>query len=326
MSNLPSLAALRAFAAAARLGSFRAAAEELHVSPTAVSHHIRGLEAWLCLTLFTRSGRRVLLTDRGLQLAEEVAKAFQILEQACRAAANRPDQAPGKIFGKTPGKTQAKIKIRIAMGPSFATRWMLPRLSAFDAQFPGIALDLVQTPLLLSPQNVDADIFIAWGDGHWPDMIAHRLVDVMAAPVASPGLLDRLGHPARPEALLGFPLIHQRDTLGWSQWFAYRGIPVGQSLSGPVIEDTNVVLQAAIAGQGLVMGWRPLIDGELANRTLVQLFAAVRSEIRAYYLIRHRRDTRHGAIDAICSWLIGQSSLDRCSLNRCIPAKALKND
>ena len=292
MPALPSLPALRAFDAAARLGSFRSASEELNVSPTAISHHIRGLEAQLKLTLFIRSGRQVVLTDEGMRLAEEVAKAFRILERAILDVSSQSDHT----------------KIRIAMGPSFATRWMLPRLTDFNAQFPEIDLELVQTPLLVSPQNVDADIFITWGDGYWHDMIANRLMGVMASPVASPDLLTRLGAPAAPAELLGFPLIHQRDTVGWTAWFAHHDVSMVDALPGPMIEDTNVVLQAAIAGQGVVMGWRPLIDRELDDGKLVQLFDAIRSEIRAYYLVRRKNDARHTVIDTICRWLLDQNN------------------
>ena len=294
MAPLPSLPALRAFDAAARLGSFRQAAEELHVSPTAISHHIRGLEAHLKLPLFSRSGRHVVLTDHGMHLAEEVTKAFRILEQAIVDVTDRRDHA----------------KIRIAMGPSFATRWMLPRLTGFREQFPEIDIELVQTPLLVSPQNVDADIFVTWGEGTWPDMVADRLVGVLASPIASPQLLARLGTPASPEDLLAFPLIHQRDTVGWATWFAHHNVQTSGTLPGPMIEDTNVVLQAAIAGQGVVMGWRPLIDRELHEGTLVQLFDPVRSEIRAYYLVRRKNNARQAVIDAVCQWLLAQNTHD----------------
>jgi LysR family glycine cleavage system transcriptional activator len=291
MAVLPSLPALRAFDAASRLGSFRAASEELHVSPTAISHHIRGLEAQLNLQLFIRSGRRVVLTDQGMRLAEDVTKAFRILEQAVLDLSDTSEQA----------------KIRIAMGPSFATRWMLPRLAAFNAHFPDVDIELVQTPLLVSPQNVDADIFITWGDGYWPDMVADRLVGVMAAPVASPAFLDQQGYPQSPRDLLKFPLIHQRDTVGWRGWFVHHDVPSPDALPGPLIEDTNVVLQAAIAGQGIVMGWRPLIDQELETGALVQLFDAVHSEVRAYYLVRRKHAAQHSVIATVCQWLLEQS-------------------
>lgn len=295
MPALPSLSALRAFDAAARLGSFRAASEELHVSPTAISHHIRALEAQLELVLFNRSGRRVVLSDEGMRLAEETNKAFRILERAVLDLSENSGQT----------------KIRIAMGPSFATRWMLPRLKEFSEHFPQIDFELVQTPHLVSPTNVDADIFITWGDGYWPDMTADRLMGVMVVPVASPALLDQMGSPSEPSDLLGFPLIHQRDTVGWSAWFGHHGITPSDSLSGPMIEDTNVVLQAAISGQGLAMGWRPLIDEELQSGALVQLFDAVHSEIRAYYLVRRRKDAERSDIHSICEWLLGQTASDK---------------
>ncbi|WP_052262061.1 LysR substrate-binding domain-containing protein [Leisingera sp. ANG-M1] len=292
MANLPSLPALRAFEAAARLGSFRAAAEAINVSPTAVSHHIRGLEAYLNIQLFTRDGRQVHLTDEGARLADGTAKAFRILEATVDSVARWPE----------------KTTVRIALGPSFATRWLLPRFGDFCAKFPDVELKLVQTPLLVSPQNVDADIFITWGDGRFPGMISEPLVSVLSAPVASPALLQRLGHPQSPADLKRFPLIHQRDTLGWNAWFMEAGVSLNGPLPGPVIEDTNVVLQAAAAGQGIVMGWIPLIDTDLESGVLVQLFDTTVSENRAYYLVRPESGPNEGITGEICDWLLAQAS------------------
>jgi LysR family glycine cleavage system transcriptional activator len=292
MTNLPSLPALRAFEAAARLGSFQGAAEALGVSPTAISHHIRGLEANLNEQLFTRSVRQVHLTDEGERLGHGVSKAFRILEASVSAIAGQ----------------RQKTKIRIALGPSFATRWLLPRFAEFCEQFPKVDLELVQTPLLVSPQNVDADIFITWGDGIFPGMISEPLVNILTVPVANPTLIRRLGHPQTPSDLLNYPLIHQRDTLGWNAWFQTAGVQSGARLSGPVIEDTNVVLQAAIAGQGIVMGWIPLINEELKSGALVQLFDAVLSEHRAYYLVRREAGPRETEVSQICQWLADQSA------------------
>ncbi|UWQ74000.1 LysR substrate-binding domain-containing protein [Leisingera sp. M658] len=292
MVNLPSLPALRAFEAAARLGSFRAAAEAIGVSPTAVSHHIRGLEAYLNIRLFTRDGRQVHLTDEGARLADGASQAFRILEATVNSVARWPE----------------KTTIRIALGPSFATRWLLPRFADFCAKFPDVELKLVQTPLMVSPQNVDADIFITWGDGRFPGMISEPLVSVLSAPVASPALLDRLGHPQSPADLMRFPLIHQRDTLGWNAWFMQAGVRLDGPLHGPVIEDTNVVLQAAASGQGIVMGWIPLIDTDLQSGVLVQLFDKTVSENRAYYLVRPEAGPNDKVTSAISDWLLAQTS------------------
>ncbi|MEP4038524.1 LysR substrate-binding domain-containing protein [Pseudophaeobacter sp.] len=292
MTALPSLPSLRAFEAAARLGSFQEAAEELSVSPTAISHHIRGLEAQLGEKLFLRRVRQVHLTDEGERLAHGVSKAFRILESSVSSIASQ----------------RRKTKVRIAMGPSFATRWVLPRFNEFCEQFPKVDLELVQTPLLVSPQNVDADIFITWGDGIFPGMKSEPLVNIKTVPVASPSLLKRLGHPKNPSDLLHYPLIHQRDTLGWNAWFETAAVQSETPLSGPIIEDTNVVLQAAIAGQGIVMGWIPLIDEELKSGALVQLFDAALSEHRAYYLVRREAGPRESEVNSICRWLAEQSA------------------
>lgn len=292
MTNLPSLPALRAFEAAARLGSFQEAANAIGVSPTAISHHIRGLEASLDVQLFTRQVRQVHLTNEGERLAHDVSPAFRILENAMKSITNQ----------------RKKAKVRIALGPSFATRWLLPRFAEFCAQFPDVDLELLQTSLLVSPQNFEADIFITWGDGVFPGMIAEPLMNVITVPVASPALIERLGHPANPAGLLEYPLIHQRDTLGWNAWFSSAGVHVETPLYGPIIEDTNVVLQAAIAGQGIVMGWIPLINEELKSGALVQLFDATLNEHRAYHLVRRENGPRVDEVKSICEWLINEST------------------
>ncbi|WP_052245407.1 LysR substrate-binding domain-containing protein [Halocynthiibacter namhaensis] len=293
MKPLPSLPSLKAFEAAARLGSFQAAAASINVSPTAISHHIRGLEAALNVKLFSRSARQVRLTDEGQTLSDGVSKAFRILETSVNAVADKGAQS----------------KVRIAMGPSIASRWLMPRFAAFCEAFPETVLELVQTPLLVSPQNVDADIFITWGDGSIPGMVSDPLIRVKAAPVASPDFLKKHGHPTAPHDLQGYPLVHQRDTLGWNAWFLHHGIHLDTPLTGSVIEDTNVVLQAALAGQGVVMGWLPLINEELRAGRLVQLYAAIPSENRAYYLVRRKSPSNASLTREICDWLLEQAQI-----------------
>ncbi len=145
---LPSLKALRAFDHAARTGSFKSAAKALNVSPTAISHHIRTLEEDLGVPLFERDGRNVTLTQQGRELSTDVAQAFAQLAQAVDRTRRSPN---GQV-------------IRIAAGPFFAARWLMPRLAPFWVEHPQISLEVVPIPQRLSGQDIDADIVISWDD------------------------------------------------------------------------------------------------------------------------------------------------------------------
>lgn len=145
---LPSLKALRAIDQAARTGSFKAAAQAMKLSPTAISHHIRTFEEDLGVALFVRDGRNVTLTPQGQELSADVAQAFAQLAQAVdRARRTRNEQV-----------------IPIATGQFFATRWLMPRLATFWEEHPQISLEVIAIPERLSGRDIDADIVISWGD------------------------------------------------------------------------------------------------------------------------------------------------------------------
>lgn len=289
--RLPSLHALRAFEAAARLGGFNKAAKELNVSPTAISHHVRGLEADLGAALFTRQSRKVGLTEAGERLADACTAAFGGLAGA--VAELRP--------------AEGRRSVTIALGPFLASRWLAPRLPQFWKAFPGIDLRLAHTPVRVSPDTVDADIFLAWGEDNWPGMISHPLLRVTAVPVASPGLIEQLGRPEHAAAVTGFPLIHQRDRSAWSEWLAAAGVAVAGSLEGVVIEDANVVLRSALGGQGIALGWLPLIDEEIAFGRLIRLFEPGPPGPRAYHLIRSPASPSDEMVGNVVEWLIREA-------------------
>jgi len=291
--RLPSLHALRAFEAAARLGGFNKAAKELGVSPTAISHHIRGLEAALGVALFTRQTRKVRLTEAGERLAKVCSAAFENLANA--------------VAELLPAK--GRRSVTIALGPFLASRWLAPRLPRFWEAFPGIDLRLVHTPDRAAPETVDADIFLAWGTGDWPGVISCPLLRVAATPVASPGLIEQLGRPERLACVTRFPLIHQRDRSAWSEWLATAGVADTGILGGVVIEDANVVLRSVLDGQGIALGWLPLIDDEIASGRLVRLFDACLPGPRAYHLIRSPASRPDKIVGDVADWLIREAEL-----------------
>ena len=249
---LPSLPALRAFDAAARLGSFRAAAEALSISSTAISHHVRGLEEQLQVPLFHRTGRTVTLSDAGKRLAEATAQAFDILEEAVDGF-----------------RTNTQRVVRIAAGPILTARWLMPRISDFWERHPGLELEFVPTYRPGTLAEGATDIIIRWERLHdmpAQDMPARaaKLIELQPVAVASPAFVARHGPFRRPADLLEVPILHQRNHWGWLDWFSAQGIAAPTPLRGPLFEDANILIRGAAEGQGAIIGWLPLIEQDLA--------------------------------------------------------------
>lgn len=286
-NELPSLHGLRAFDAAARLGAFNAAADELNVTPTAISHHIRALEDELGVKLFTRHTRKVELTAEGARLARVCAEAFSGLQDAVNEL--RMDRA--------------RKMVRIALGPLIASRWLMPRLPQFWEKFPDVDLNLLHSSKRINPRTIEADIYLVWGAENWPGMKTFPLLKVEAVPVASPKLLEETGPPNDAADLLRFPLIHQRNEMGWRDWLTNAGVDVVDPLGGMVIEDANVVQSAVLKGQGIALGWLPLIQHDVADGSLKTLFTNHVSKSQSYYLMVSDSNLKKKSISNIVDWL-----------------------
>ena len=296
MSNLdrrlPSLHALKAFEAAARLGAFNRAADELGLSPTAVSHHIRGLEAELGTELFVRSTRRISLTDDGKLLADICSRSFGSLGDAVEILR----------------RGENRRSVAIALGPLLASRWLTPRLNRFWETFPEIDLRILHTSLRVDPKAIAADIYLAWGEGWWPDLQARPFLALSGMPVASPDYLKRHDRPKIAEDLLEHFLIHQRSRTGWQQWLAPHGIELPMNSGGTTIEDANVVVRTALSGQGIALGWLPLIENEVASGELVPLFEAQPAAPLGYHLVKSPDADTNANVRKIMQWLSDEAA------------------
>ncbi|MBY6069339.1 LysR family transcriptional regulator [Leisingera aquaemixtae] len=288
---LPSLSALRAFEAAAKTGSFRAAAENLSVTPTAISHHIRGLEEQLGTKLFKRSGRDVVLTEDGQRLAETAVQAFGMLDDAVRAL-----------------RRTSRRTVRIAAGPIFTARWLMPRISDFWEQHPGTGLEVVPTYQPGAQDRENVDIVIRWERMSEMPEGAVKLLELSPVAIASRDFLTRFGPVKSPADLLQLPLLHQRNHWGWLDWFSAMGVRVPDTLRGPVFEDANVLLRGAAEGQGVIVGWLPLIDQDLTEGRVVRLFDEDITPTHGYFLdVRKGNQLRRQTRVAI-DWLTAQSA------------------
>lgn len=284
---IPSLKALRAFDAAAELGSFRAAADQLSISPTAVSHHMRTLEDQLNTKLFNRVARSVVLTRDGRYLARATRQAFGLLEESV----------------ETLYRSSRSDAIRIAAGSLFAARKLLPLMSQFWQYHPEIDLEVV-TYRPLGTAHFNADIVIQWERIDDAPPGSHRLLELQPVAVASPDFIERHGKPRQPRDLKNFPLVHQRDLRGWTGWFQSMNVETDTLLRGPVLEDANIVLRAAIDGQGAILGWLPLVEQDLRENLVQRLFDEDITPTHAYFLAVKSPLSGRKEVQTVVDWLV----------------------
>ena len=267
MSARPPLTAIRTFDAVSRHLSFQRAANELGVTPTAVSHQIRALEAQTNARLFNRSPAGVEHTARGMQFAEDIGPAMEQIDQAFRKLLQFSDRE----------------QVVLGAGPIIASRWLAPRLPDFAARHPEIDLQLINSPTEIWRRAREFDLAIAWGNGDWPNLQSQKLLDVSLVPVLSPDLARELDLH-QPGDLLDAPLLHHHDGKEWADWFALAGVhhsvPVGIK-----VEDTNVVVQAALAGTGVMLGIREFLADDILAGRLTCPFPNPLRQTAAYYLV-----------------------------------------
>ncbi|EDP66995.1 glycine cleavage system transcriptional activator [alpha proteobacterium BAL199] len=257
MRTLPPLTALRAFEATARLGSVTKAAEELSVTHAAVSHQLRTLEEWIGRPLFRREHRRIIPNEAGIGLLPVVTDAFDRI--AARASELR-------------AQTDRRI-LTISSAPSVAHRWIVPRLAAFSARHPEIDVRLEHSTRLIDLAREGVDVAIRYGSGPWPGLTAHRLMPGYAKPLASPVLLERHGLattqlPLPASIIASLPLQHEESRDLWRQWFADAGLIGADVSSGAVFHEAGVLIDVAMAAQGVVLGRVALAEGLIAQGVL----------------------------------------------------------
>ncbi len=290
--SLPPLTALRAFEAAARLLSFTKAARELHVTPAAVSHQIRGLEEYLGVTLFHRTTRRLVLTEQGALAAEHVSEGFGRIVRGVELLRTSTDGG----------------SLTIGTTPSFATRWLVPRLGRFTRRFPEIQLRLRAGTAPVDFDSDEVDVAIRFGTGGSDGLQSVPLFGECLAPLASPTLARQ--HPLRRAAdLARVPLLHD-DSMrragrrtGWSDWFRAAGVSNVDSGTGAHFDDGHLVLQAAALGRGVALGRLAYaMDDLAAHRLRVPFGPLLRMDLRYHLLVPQTR-VAEAAIAAFRGWL-----------------------
>ncbi len=282
--RFPPLSALRPFEAAARLESFSRAADELHLTHGAVSHQVRALEAHLGAPLFHRHGKRVSLTPTGRAFAEKVRGALAEIAKAAELASGR----------------QRENQLTISVLPSFASRWLMPRLIRFMEAHPAIEVTVNASNALADFATDEVDIAIRYGRGPWPGLACEKVLEDEYFPVASPKM-NRGRMPRSAREILGLRIIRE-DRDYWQEWFAAAGVTVEGPLGGPSFNDATFALQSAMRGEGVAMTRRSLVGDDIERGALVQLFPLTVPAQESYWLVSAEESAGAPKLRAFRDW------------------------
>jgi LysR family glycine cleavage system transcriptional activator len=288
--RLPPLSALRPFEAAARLESFSRAADELHLTHGAVSRQVRALEEHLGADLFARHGKRVSLTPTGRAFAERVRAG---LEEIARGA----DEAGG---------ARRDNRLTVSVLPSFASRWLMPRLIRFMDSHPGIEVNVIASTGLANFASEEVDVAIRFGLGPWPPLACEHFLDDEYFPVASPRM-NRGRLPRQPRELASFRVIRE-DRDYWHEWMRAAKADVELAPSSLLFNDSTYALQAAARGEGIALARRSIVGEDLERGALVKLFDVSVASRESYWFVSPKALADAPRVKAFRDWVKAELS------------------
>jgi len=289
--RIPSLSALRAFEAAARHESITRAAEELSVSPGAVSRHVRLLENYFDCQLFHRRQHGLQLTEKGQQFFDELAVSFDKIDTAC-----------DRIFGKA-----ETTPLRINVYTTFASEWLLPRLSGFRALHPSIDISLVASWRKVSFDTDEIDLAIMTGKLDSPKISHDELFKARYFPVCSRAHLKQ-GPPLKiPADLRDHTLLHSTSQIpNWLNWLRTAGAPEIDLDRGMAFENSSLAFKAAREGAGVALGQQQFVFNDLVSGTLVAPFDVSVLASKSYYLAYPKKSHSHPHVVDFRKWLLAE--------------------
>ena len=283
---LPPLNGLRAFEAAARHGSFTRAADELHVTQTAISHQIRKLEEELGVRLFVRTPGAVHLTQSAEAYLTAVHDAFDHLRAAT-----------AKLLG-----TDGRRALRVSTTPSFASTWLVPRLAGFQAEHPEIDVEVSTSMALVDFRREEVDMAIRYGRGSWPGLRATWLLSDDIFPVCTPTLAARLRTPSDLAGQRLIAISTYRDM--WHRWLTAAGQPSELADHATVFDMPILAIQAAPGGMGVALVQGPLVEAELASGRLVVPFGLQLPSEMGFYIVAPEPNADRPEIALLRAWLL----------------------
>lgn len=300
MRRLPPLNALKAFEAAGRHLSFSKAAEELGVTPAAISQQIKSLEEISGVQLFRRRTRALLLTDAAQASLPTLTEAFDLLAEGCRRL--RRDEESGVLT--------------VSVAPSFGAKWLVPRLDRFREMYPDFDIRIDATDTLVDFERGDVDVAIRYGRGDYSGLTAHCLMSEIAFPVCSPALLEADPPLLGPADLRHHTLIHvhwkMEDAFApnWRMWLRAAGLEEIDANRGPRFSMDSLAVQAAAAGQGVALAAQAIVATELESGQLVKPFGEMEGDPQAfcYYVVYPQTDGDRPKVRAFRDWVLAEAA------------------
>lgn len=289
--QLPPLNGLRIFEAASRHMSFKRAAEELNVTPTAVSHQIRRLETFLGKRLFLRQNRGLELTREAQEFLPSVRVAFEELRSATERLRRRHEAE----------------KLTVSTLTYVGARWIVQRLGTFRALHPSIEVSITTSSEPSELGNGGADVGIRRGNGHWPRSRSDWLMNQKLVPVLSPRLLTSGPPILAAKDLARFNLLHvAAEPTAWRRWFDYAGAPEAEVVAGITFDQSITAIQAAIDGLGVALGRTPFVHAELDAGVLVAPVPRLMSDEQDFYVVAPEESAEHLPIKAFREWMLNE--------------------
>lgn len=298
--RLPPLTALRAFEAAARHLSFRRAAEELFVTPGAISQQIRLLEDHIGVTVFKRSGRQVLLTDAGQAALPLLREGFDRLADAARIL-------------RQPGR---KGRVTLSVAPSFAAKWLVPRLDNFHQSHGDVEVWISAAMEIVDLAAADLDLAIRYGPGQYAGLESRLLLNETVVAVCNPGLIQPKNPIHNVGDLAHYTLLHDGSPEtdpscpDWAMWLKARGADHVNPHRGPRFNQTSLVIEAAANGAGIALAKKAIAQADLAAGRLIALFAEEAQPVTfAYHLVWGKNRPFSAAARRFVAWLEAEAQL-----------------
>ena len=283
--RLPPLHALAAFEAAARHQSFLKAADELCVTQSAISHRIRQLEDDLGVKLFLRINRNIALTPQGESYLTAVRKALADIEVATR------------------GVTHAvRHTLKVSVAPAIGSKWLVTRLADFQRQHPDIDLILSASIHLANIKSGEVDVGVRYGQGNWPGLVAYKLTDEVLLAVCAPDYPARVGGQVAPADIAKARLL-RHPSLPWKPWLEAAGLDWPEPGGGVQFDDAVMMIEAAVAGNGIAVSPGKLVAPYLAAGSLVQLFDLAPRD-RGYHVVLAPESVGKPWVMAFADWLV----------------------
>lgn len=288
--TMPSFKSLKSFQLAARHGSFAAAAAELCITASAVSHQIRKLEELLGVPLFERQPRALVVTEAGSAYLQQVEAVFAQLESATTGLRAR----------------YQRVALRLQVPPFFAQELLLPRLALFSASHPETDLQVVTRSDVPADPLAEADVTVAIGNGRWPDVQARRLFAQAFVPACAPRLLELSGVRSAEQLATGSLIVQTRRSDLWNRWAEAAGIATLQPRQQLQFDSMSAVVDAAERGVGFALVSAPLTRQRFANGTLHRVFPQEVDTGESYYVVQRLPSAARPEVRDLGDWLVEQ--------------------